>query len=394
MKCIYCKNEIIELSEEHIILASFGSNLSSKKLICRDCNNFFSRSDSGDIDKKLSYQFDFFKNFLDIRNARGKNPPTLRNVQEIDGLKYSSLPGGKLSLSKVKRITKDNSSINIHTPNLESTKEQIKHLKRQFGDKLELSTAKSIKFYPDDKMKFTISFGGKEVLKAVNKALFNFIYYIKRDKSISIITNEDSLNDARCYIRFDTPSKNVYSSVDNVNISNNYLDNKTLCNRLYIFGDNSKKLLFGYYIVFGNISFSSVLSNTYDEDDFGFFYEESPFNKYKKFSPIGLDKHFSYEITKNFQKNFNLHSKEFHNRIGNLVRYYYDVSEKDVIDNLLKKSLKSALPNEGDIITKEHINNLSKQIAEYYLKHLYRLSSEEDITNIINKFIIEDDVET
>jgi hypothetical protein len=68
--CYLCKNEITEqnITIEHIILNSMGGRLKSSNLICKECNSKFGDS----FDAKLSKQFEFFANILDIKRERGK----------------------------------------------------------------------------------------------------------------------------------------------------------------------------------------------------------------------------------------------------------------------------------------------------------------------------------
>ena len=184
LKCIYCGNKINRDSDEHIILASFGSKLSSKNLICTKCNNFFSIKKSGSIDKELSTQFDTFKNLLDIKNSRGKKPPAIRNIIEKDGVKYDLLPGNELKQRKIIReiidVDEKNKKVNITASNYKSAEGMIGNLKKQYGDKFTLDSIKNKREYENQQMHFKFRLGGKFVSRAVAKALVNFIYYLVR----------------------------------------------------------------------------------------------------------------------------------------------------------------------------------------------------------------------
>ncbi|MBL8677321.1 MAG: hypothetical protein JNJ47_07930, partial [Alphaproteobacteria bacterium] len=156
------------------------------------------------------------------------------------------------------------------------------------------------------------------------------------------------------------------------------------CNKLFIFGDKEKHLIFGYYIVFGNVSFSSVLSDSYDEENFGYVYEEDPHTNQARLEKIEVPENFNPQITKDHPGSFHLHSEEMEKRIGNLFNHSMSEQQKKILESITTESLKTCMPAIGEIITHEHIAKLAKKVAEEFVKFRLRISTEEDITDLIN----------
>ncbi len=381
MKCIYCGTDLVSPSNEHIILSSLGSHLASTKLICADCNNAFSNNET-DIDKEFSRQFDVFKNLLDIRSGRGYGPPTLKAGHSEAGKQYDIAAGGQLRLSKSSRTVERKSDseygISIAAPNLQKAMEQMYHLRRQFPDAKIETVAKSGKDYLQNPVHFSLSFGGNPGLRAVMKGVFNFIYYIEREKGIPIIGQPSELDAARQLIRYNTPSAHVYGSLDCVNVRAPAIGND-ISNKLYAFGSRERHLVFGYYIVFGQISFSSVLSESYSGDDFGFRYLEDPVSGEHSFGRVGVDNTFDSGITKDYSKNVERHSEEMERRMAFLMSYYQERSQRETIASIIKEGYEKCFPKIGEVITEKHVADLSRYIAQEFVKHHFRIGSEEAI---------------
>lgn len=91
-KCYMCGTELNESnsSEEHIILNAIGGVLTSKNLICKQCNsNFGDGSDS-----HLAKQLQPFSVLMDVERDRGETPP-IEAVRSSNNEKILVYPGGK-----------------------------------------------------------------------------------------------------------------------------------------------------------------------------------------------------------------------------------------------------------------------------------------------------------
>src|ERR1700733_8080010 len=82
MNCLFCDDEITEKNKtkEHIILDSFGGNISSTEIICRKCNSEF----GADIDNKLFSQLEFAAIYLGFSD-NGLEMQTLEGEELVVG---------------------------------------------------------------------------------------------------------------------------------------------------------------------------------------------------------------------------------------------------------------------------------------------------------------------
>lgn len=86
-KCFMCGDELTEenSSDEHILLNALGGHIHSKKLICKNCNSALGSTSDDELAKELN----FFASFLDVPRQRGKN----QIIKTLDE-KYDLMPGG------------------------------------------------------------------------------------------------------------------------------------------------------------------------------------------------------------------------------------------------------------------------------------------------------------
>jgi hypothetical protein len=86
---IFDLREIVQRSEEHVLLSAFGGKLVSSDLIDKRTNDLFGRS----IDAALARSLQTVRVILDARSGDGKSPPKVRGVA-ADGTELNILPGG------------------------------------------------------------------------------------------------------------------------------------------------------------------------------------------------------------------------------------------------------------------------------------------------------------
>jgi hypothetical protein len=88
--CLFCP-DLLDGSDEHIILNAIGGRISSKRLICSKCNNTFGST----IDKTLLEAVDFMTLIIEPPTRRRSNGATMR-VLDSKGVKYGMRAGGRL----------------------------------------------------------------------------------------------------------------------------------------------------------------------------------------------------------------------------------------------------------------------------------------------------------
>lgn len=381
MNCIYCLNPIVKTTKEHIIQSSLGSSIKSTKIICQDCNNYFSRKDSGNIDKELVGQFNVLLNLLNVWGDRNNPPPTLKNVGEIGNHKINLGPGGTPifagSIRKepyIDQIT-GNLIIEVKSPDIKKAKEQLEHIKKQYKTGgVKLSNSREYRKYCNDWLKFQMTFGGNNALKAVIKNLYNFIFYIQRDREIDLGLKIEDFDNLRNLIRYNKKNNKVYSSIDYKNYPNIKIEKQDLSNFLFVYGSSSQKLIFGFFIVLGHINFSAVLKEDYLGSDFGFMIKQNPLEfKLKEFDSNVSIPRFNSSITKNYPE----HAKDYFpivsKKMNELIEIYFDNSSKATIENIVDISLNQVLS--------ENISKVTEILAEEIAKFIFRVPSEQFLDN-------------
>ena len=368
MKCIYCGNEIRKESKEHIILASLGGDLYSTNLICKTCNNNFSNSEYENIDENLSKEFVLFINMLNIKNDNNRKVPTIKPFATIDGRPISLKPGGIPEYSKV-MINHKNEKIQIISSDRGKSEEMITNLLKQHDGEIIIENKEEGEIFikkPLERL-FTMD---TNTFRAISKALLNFSYYIKRDEKKEIINDTSILKNITEFIKYKTFSSNTCCGFDGINITNKFLDFENLSHKLYLFGNQKKRIIFGYYIIFGCISFSCILSNGYNEKDFGFYYETSPLIKSNKFTEIDLDKSFDDKFIIQYAEYQNIHQEKMGERLKELLKHSEYHSQNKIIMDKINTYLNE---NENDFynniqiptIRNKHCQNIMKIKTDY-----------------------------
>lgn len=86
MKCIYCKNEFDELSDEHVIQNAIGGLLTSKNICCSSCNSTLI---SKNIDVPFTNIFAPFSSLLDLKKSHSaSSKPTYKAIASYNGKDY------------------------------------------------------------------------------------------------------------------------------------------------------------------------------------------------------------------------------------------------------------------------------------------------------------------
>ena len=371
-------------SSEHIIQSALGSKLKSSKLLCADCNNYFSRKDSGYMDSCLVDQFNLFRNLFSIWGDRRTPPPVLRNVGEIEGKTIHLGPGGTPIFAKsIREESVDENGqlvISVSSPDIEKAKEQYGHIKKQFKeDGVKLGSSKKYRLYCDELLRFNFSFGGELALKGVLKNIYNFLFYLIRDKEIEIPISIQDLDTVRKYLRNNESSDEVYASIDYKNPIPVDLNENELSNYIFIFGSEYFKVIFGYFIVFGHVNFSAVLKEGYSGKNFGYGIKHSPIDKSKTIIEDIEIPTFDASITKNYPLHANDYFPVAQEKFSQLLKLYFEESSRSIFEDIVNISLSERWPKEGEQILPEHNKKVSRSISEKFAKFYFKIPSEEDV---------------
>jgi hypothetical protein len=379
MNCIYCTNEITKVSKEHIMQSALGCYKKSTKLLCPDCNNYFARAESGNIDTEFTEQFGLFRNLLNIWGDRNTPPPILYNMGTFEGHSYHVAPGGRPILGKSLRtqFTTDEGKkiLTISSPNIDKAKEQLQHIKRQYGDEVQFNAVLR-KSFLNQPFQGTLSFGGECALKAVLKNLYNFAFFLQRELNIDLGLSVDVLQDVRNYLRYNVGTNRCCSNLDFINDIPYTFMNDNISNYMFLFGSKAQHILFGYVVVFGQIIFSAILMNNYQGKDFAYGYEQTPnTGEAKLITPLSIPK-YNHEAIVDFSTYTEVHMKGLEEHINNLLRVWSKMEQDNLIDSLTQNAVKEIHISEGELNTKESIGRLAQGMAEELVHYQYKIPSE------------------
>ncbi len=380
-KCIYCNAEITEKSNEHIIHSALGSSLQSNKIICKGCNNYFSTKESGYMDNKFVEQFAVIRNLLNIKSDRGKMPPVIKKI-EHEGSALLIEPGGRFTHQKSKRqeLTDEegNIQVKISTPNLEKMKEQLEHVKKQYGEGFSLIDAVTRKTYISKPIKLELSIGGEENTKAVAKILYNFIHYLDRESMITLPSI--NWNSIQNYLRYSKDLDNNDTGIDYVNPIPYSIPEGDLANYVFISGSKQQKLIYGHVIVFGHISFSAIIHNKYDGADFNYGVRQPIDSKREEIFLELKNQKFNPDVIRNKKCYFEANIEGMRVGLNKILEIYAERAGKEEQDRIIRQAISEVFDGyEEAYITLEHIQKLSSEIARNFVNWRYRIDSEVPI---------------
>jgi hypothetical protein len=257
-KCLICGVDLDQnnQSEEHIIPNSLGGVLTSRLLICSDCNSKF----GADCDAKLAEDLKLFANFLDIKRDRGENRPL---VGEAPNANYLIRPGGKPELIKpVIEIdeSKKGKRIHIEARDMDQAKEILEGLKRKHPEidvERALSQAEHKREYLDEFLKLNFVFRGRDSLRAVVKMAFFYLKYkipelvIDETNIISFLKNESDFRE----VYFFYPDTQTILTPD-----------KTVCHSIIIKSYPVYRTLVAFVELYNSVSFIVELSHDFADE--------------------------------------------------------------------------------------------------------------------------------
>ncbi|WFA82705.1 HNH endonuclease [Paenibacillus amylolyticus] len=377
-KCIYCNAEIIEKSNEHIIHSALGSNLQSNKIICKECNNYFSTKESGYIDNKFVEQFAVIRNLLNIKSDRGKTPPVIKNL-EHEGNAILLEPGGKFAYQKSKREEvkdeKGNIHFNISSPNLEKAKEQLEHIKKQYGKGFSSIDTKLMKTYINSPIDLQLRIGGEDNTKAVAKILYNFIHHLDRESKISL--PDIDWSSIQNYLRYSKDLENRVTGIDYVNPIPYSIPKEDLANYVFISGSKHQKLIYGHVVVFGHMIFSAIIHNEYQGPNFNYGVRQPIDSKGEELFLKLKTQKFNPDVIINKECYSERNIEGLRNSLNGILKIYAEKARKEEQDRIVSQAVSKVFDGyEGAYITPEHIRKLSSEIAKDYVNWRYRIDSE------------------
>ena len=250
-KCFICGAELTSgnKSQEHILLNALGGRLTSKNMICKDCNSTL----GSDMDDVLAKQLQPFALLLNVSRDRGSTPVmTAYNTQTKEEILM--LPGGKPAMKKPQvHFFEENGEkrCRIVARDKREAARIIKEIKKRYpGASIEHLEEKSESF--NEKVSFRTSFGGDAFLSVCKTAICYYLYcggeLSEIQSFIARWLGKDIWYDCNfCYL-----DKPVVSKKEN-----------TICHSLVLVGDPKNSLLYVYIELFDFYRVLVLLSDSY-----------------------------------------------------------------------------------------------------------------------------------
>ena len=316
-KCYMCGAELNDCNktEEHIILNAIGGVLTSKNLICKQCNSNF-----GDrVDSHLAKQLQPFSVLLDVERDRGETPPFEANLScNID--KILVYPGGKPGSVKpeVRFFEEDGQQkYNIVARNIKEMNRIYKGIKKKYPSATVLDAGEAVENINE---KITIEYDlSKEALESVCKTAVGYYLHIGGNQEciqsfINRLKNHDVLELCNfCY-------------VEQISIGK-FEDG--IFHSIAVVGQPQQKLLYAYIEFFNYYHVIVLLNDNYDGEEFRSVY---CYNLVKKCVTIA-----SFEAMVTRRMIFDILSKELTDYGGLLVRELQSTVRQIEINNSVNR---------------------------------------------------------
>lgn len=350
-------------SKEHILLNAIGGRLKSKHLLCKSCNSEF----GNDSDSYLENQLQFLSSSFQVKRDRGKNQP-IKGGKTADGVEYHLIDGSKPVPAKPDVSLKSENGkieVSVSARNEEELFGILQNIKRKYpGLDIEDAKQKIVhrEEYLNTPVSYNISIGGAKAFKSIVKSAVNFYIYSTESKEAveHLFTYLKGTQDLSV-VRHFYPSKSIYRKTPG-----------EVIHLIHIRGDKHKKTLYCYVEFFSSYGFLVLLSDNYSGQNLSTTYcydirknEEVKKVVNLKFKSDGvtvsekLAKNDYKAITSNLQRVFKILNKE--------------QTDKE-ISRIVEKAVSKVFDkySHEPKITKQMISEFSEEIANAYVKFVYR----------------------
>ncbi len=366
IECAFCGTPITEQndSKEHLIANAIGGRKKISGFLCKVCNSISGK----DWDAELAKQLNPLSLFFGIIRERGEVPSQIVETTKGDRLQYN--PDGRMSLPKPEYKEESLGAgvqISIKARSLKEARQMLAGIRRKYP-KIEtnglLQNAKRESFYSKDMLKFSHSFGGHKVGRALVKSAFGL--------AVAAGVNPKSCENAINYLTKEN-SEACFGYFYERDLIKNRPDG-VVFHCVAVNGNLKTRQLLGYVEYYGVRRMIISLSDSYDGQEFSNVYAIDPISgneialdvdlsltpeevkaayRYEKIPPGSVESAFKKVILIGLEKAF---EKEKNRAITEAVEY----------------AIKNCGAAEGELLTEDHTKKLIGLIMEKlepYLMH-------------------------
>ncbi|PKV49215.1 HNH endonuclease [Aquimarina sp. MAR_2010_214] len=360
IRCYNCTEEINRENQslEHIIPNACGGRLTSRDLLCKECNSYFGEK----WDAALAKTTNAFANLLMITRDRGE-PQSEKGV----GLRTQEefkLPPGKPPVLSKPTIIEDlkNGEIEIHANSEKELRKVLEGYKRTYPEidvEKALASTEHKREYFDQAVNLKVHIGGPEVLKAIVKIAVNFFIHKGGGRDdikhlLPYLKGTKELNIVWLY----HPEERVYAA-----------GIKEVPHVIKIIGDPKEGVLYAYVELFDTHSFIVLLNENYKDApvDLDYVFDVVSQTSKENVTKLTLVKNDIIEILK--QKPFNIN--KVRSRIDRVRKISNKLHDHREIDKIIRNAVKVfEKESEGVLISEEAKNKFLEQVSLDFAKFM------------------------
>ena len=375
-RCAYCGAHC-DGSEEHVIQSALGGRVVSKRIACSSCNNSFSSTTGGDIDKAVAKTFEIPRNLLCVFSGRNQPPPVLRNAGRLDGVPYDMLPGGVPQLRMVRKVevSQGHTNVTLVAGTIEVARAQVAHLQRQYGEELDFQAARIGGRWATEPAEFTITLGDSAECRGVAKMGFNLL------ASSRLIDVHSSEFDAmRKFVREGATVGDVGCHVDFINSFPLPQAEDDTAHVVTVVADPNARHVVAYVSLFGGVRYSAVLSDSYSGPSFAVGLRHGCENRHREvFRDIEIPPSYDRSVIQRYTELAEQHWDGANAAFSKICRRYFDVARVKAIGEIVDRA-KAAAGLKGETNEGEQIDVFEAEFASGIERYLLRNDHSREIS--------------
>jgi hypothetical protein len=365
---------------EHILLNALGGRMTTKRVICSDCNNRF----GGGIDKALTDQVTTFRNLLQLESGSGSTAPAIKSVKAGDQTLH--LKGdGQIDLITKPFSTFPNADgsvrIEIHARSVEEIEKLIPHIaaslkmsEENLRTQLAGSVGSIIEQRPNTIL-FSPSFGGQDAIRsAIKSCLVLWAICVGNDE-----VRKTAYSAARQFVNDgDDVFLRSRTQLDSRLLPDIETINRTygpIFNLIYVRSDGSGRVV-GHFTIYNVIAFEIVLAESGGTPNRQIALASNPLEPeiWSSDAASVLDVPFSWLSAPDYQID------QARQRLADLMTYYFDSQRPEEFSRIIEDVFQKNGIERDARIPADLANRLSGEIAVRVAKHQFGLPHEEKLT--------------
>ena len=363
---IYTKAPIANLSDEHVLLNALGGRLKSGELIDQRTNSTFGNT----IDADLADFVLPLRVLLDARAGDGGAPPPYRGATTADGERYNLLPGGKPELGRPKvefsKTASGDTKIEGRARNLRELRRLTERKLGDLGvsfDEVEKSAKKVEQHAPPIAMSLVIDPGVK---RAIAKMACNLLAVGHRD--VFMRAEFDPIREL-VLNGVGSPDDFVAVNTKPVDIAARKRAMAELDHLLVVRADKSGAVD-GLVVLFEHLQFVVRLGRCSPGQPLVTTYRVNQMTRESRLDDEADRKIRPREFAKVRQSSDAAARHHLGEAVRRIMRVATRESDSRYLDEMIKKSIDEVLgPDEGKLVTEQHIDDLSRRLAERFVRY-------------------------